>query len=429
MPTLPRRAWLVLGGDALSAIGTGMTLPFLVIYLHNVRGISLGVSGAAVSTVALAGFIGNPLGGWMADRVGPRPAVVAGLVVSAAGTVALTLVHEAWQAFPAAAVVGFGVAVVWPAQDSLLAVLVAPEQRPAVFSIRHGTMNAGLAVGGLAAAAIVRDTSASRFVLLYLVDAATFLAFIPVLALLRGAGGRAPSEAGEAAADGGRVGMAAVMRDPVFRRVWLLTAALVALGYAQFNSTFPAFAGRPDGIAAGAIGLVFAANTVAVVGFQLVALRLLAGRRRTTALALTCGCWAAAWACALVAGAAGSSVAAVAGFAVAAVVFALGETFMSPTIEPIVNDLATDELRGRYNGLSTLAWTTGFAAGPVVGGLALGAGREGLFFVGLVVGCALLVLASLRLARHLPANANVIGEGESRPPVDGAVVALTGEMA
>lgn len=58
VPALGRDAWIVLGGDALSGIGTGLTLPFLLIYLHQVRGIDLSVAGLVVATVALASFAG-----------------------------------------------------------------------------------------------------------------------------------------------------------------------------------------------------------------------------------------------------------------------------------------------------------------------------------------------------------------------------------
>lgn len=365
----------MLGGDALSALGSGLTLPFLVIYLHSGRGLSLAASGAAVSTVALAGFVGNPLGGSLADRIGPRRALILGLLVAAAGTLSLIAVHATWQAFPAAALTGLGAAISWPAQDALLAVTVPAEQRSDVFSIRHATMNAGLGVGGLLAAAIVRDGgSVSRFVVLYVVDAATFLAFVPVLLLLPGVGDRPHHEP---EADAVPASVVTVLRDPVFVRLWLLTAALVAVGYAQMNSAFPAFAGRPGGIAPGAVGIAFAANTVGVVAFQLVALRIMGGRRRTTGVMVTAAFWAGAWGVTLVAGAAGGGALAVAVFASAGVVFAVGETFLSPSLAPMVNDLATDELRGRYNGVYTLAWTTGYAVGPVVGGVVLGAGWEG----------------------------------------------------
>ncbi|MDP9250616.1 MAG: hypothetical protein M3O78_04525 [Chloroflexota bacterium] len=62
VPRLPRDAWVVLGGDTLSAVGSGLTLPFLLVYLSRIRDIDLVTAGLAVSTVALAGFAGNPFG-------------------------------------------------------------------------------------------------------------------------------------------------------------------------------------------------------------------------------------------------------------------------------------------------------------------------------------------------------------------------------
>ena len=46
----------MLGADTLSAVGTGLTVPFLVVYLHTVRGLALGAAGLIVATIALAGL-------------------------------------------------------------------------------------------------------------------------------------------------------------------------------------------------------------------------------------------------------------------------------------------------------------------------------------------------------------------------------------
>ena len=37
IPALPRPARVVLGGDFISAVGSGLTLPCLFIYAHQVR--------------------------------------------------------------------------------------------------------------------------------------------------------------------------------------------------------------------------------------------------------------------------------------------------------------------------------------------------------------------------------------------------------
>ena len=59
-------------GALVNAFGNGVVLPFLLIYLHNVRGIPFGLAGTAAAvqwTVALAsGF----LGGTLSDRPGGR---------------------------------------------------------------------------------------------------------------------------------------------------------------------------------------------------------------------------------------------------------------------------------------------------------------------------------------------------------------------
>ena len=95
LPVLPRAAWVVLGGDFVSAIGSGLTLPFLFIYAHQVRDLSYGTAGLVVSVIALASLLGNPVGGAAADRWTPRRALMAGLVVAAAGSAALALARTA----------------------------------------------------------------------------------------------------------------------------------------------------------------------------------------------------------------------------------------------------------------------------------------------------------------------------------------------
>ena len=194
IPALPRPAWVVLGVDFASAIGSGLTLPFLFIYAHQVRHLADATAGLLVATIALASLAGNPLGGALADRCTPRRALMAGLAVAAAGSAALAAARTAAELFAAAGLLGLGVSVIWPAQDALLAALAGPAHRSAVFAVRHACLNAGLGLGALAAAAAVSVTHPATFTAVYLADAATFLAFVPVLARLRAAAQPASQE-------------------------------------------------------------------------------------------------------------------------------------------------------------------------------------------------------------------------------------------
>jgi MFS family permease len=314
-------------------------------------------------------------------------------------------VSGAWQAIAAAAVVGFGASVAWPAQDALLAAVVDPAQRSSVFAVRHATLNLGLAVGGLLAAAVVDVARPGTFEAIYLLDAVSSLVVVPVLYAVPVLGVR---PRGAPAVGAAPKGYRAVLRDPVFRRVWLLMALLVLVGYGSFNGALPALATGPGGLPASAVGLVFAANTATVVVAQLLVLRVAGGRSRSGAVAVLACAWGVTWLAVLGATLSGGDTAALALFCVAAVVFALGETLLSPTMPAIANDLAPDALRGRYNGAFVLAWTTGFFAGPFVSGLLLGAGRDEVLLGGLVAGCAAAAAGALRLGRHLPGHANRI---------------------
>jgi MFS family permease len=365
----------------------------------------LDVAGLAVACIALAGFAGNPLGGWLSDRLGARRTLMVGLALSVAGSGAMCLVEAEWHAFAAAAAVGLGAAVCWPSQDTLLATLVPPEQRSSAFGVRYATMNVGLAAGALLAGLLV-DGSTGRFQLLFALQVAAFAAFGLILLRIAAPGRARPAL--DTAARGARAGFRHVLRDGTFRHVWVLTALLVVVGYAQSGVFLPAFATGEGEIALGLLGLLLAVNALTVAAAQLVSLRLLRGRRRTRGLLLTCGCWALAWLVALAAGHAGGGAAALGAFAAAMALLAVGETLLSPTLPPLVNDLAPEQLRGRYNGMYTMAWTTGFAAGPAIGGGALASGLATPLLLGLVAGCVVAALGTLRLERRLSPAANLV---------------------
>src|SRR6266516_3937652 len=341
-----------------------------------------------------------------------RRALMAGLAIAAAGSVALALAQTAAALFGAAGLLGLGVAVSWPAQDALLASLVGPADRSAVFSVRHASMNAGLGLGALGAAAVVSVTHPGTFVAVYLADAASFLAFLPVLARL----GRRPQHpSGPRRVSQRRIGFREILRDKAFLRVWALTALIVTVSFGQSQSCFAGYATRPGGIDTHGLSLAFAANTLTVVGSQLFVLRRLTRHRRTTGAALAAAAWAASWAVAIVGGHLGGGAAADVAFAAAMAIFALGESLLSPTLSAIINALAPPGAAGTYNGLGALAFTTGFLIGPAGGAAALGAGWGTGLFAALVLACALAGVAALRLDRHLPPGANQIPAPASFP--------------
>jgi len=80
-PGLSRSLWILLSGSFANALGNGIVFPFLLIYLHNVRGIGLGTSGLILAASSLAGLVGGPASGALIDRVGPRFVLSAAMIL------------------------------------------------------------------------------------------------------------------------------------------------------------------------------------------------------------------------------------------------------------------------------------------------------------------------------------------------------------
>jgi MFS family permease len=409
IPNLPRRAWTVLAGDAFSALGSGFVLPFLIVYLHEVRHIDIEIAGLVLSTFAVSSLLFAPVTGTLVDRFGARRTLISSLIVLAVSVLAYALVRATWHAFFASGLFGIGISMMWPSIHSVLSSVVEPHQRSSVFSVHYATLNAGIGIGGITGGLLLDLNNPGTFEALFAFDALTFLAFAGLLLRLKGVG--AVHEDGGSNPGSYR----AVVGDKLFVRIFVLTTLLVTLGYAQLESAFPAFARDAGEISPEALGLAFGANTFTIVAAQLVVLKKLTSKRRTRALTVLCALWGASWAVTLGSGSLPAGVLASSGFALAMVLFALGETLVSPTLPAIVNDLATDATRGRYNAGYSFAFSLGNVIGPAIAGVALGSGLDVALFVGLIAGCGAAAWMALRLERHLPPSLNRMAEVNQEP--------------
>lgn len=84
-----------------------------------------------------------------------------------------------------------------------------------------------------------------------------------------------------------------------------------------------------------------------------------------------------------------------------AAVFGLGEVFQSPAMQPLLNAVSTDALRGRYNALSGMMFSLAFVLSPALSGLLIGNGLGRLWIAGLCAGALGAPLLLLDLRRRL----------------------------
>ncbi len=385
-------------GVALSALGSGLTLPFLFVYLSVVRDLPTATVGLVLAAMGVVGLVTTPLCGTLVDRLGPRPVLLAATAIEATGTVLLSQVHTVRDAFAVTAVLALGHSFMWPAANSMVPRMVAPELREHVFGLSFMLLNAGLGVGGLLSSLLVDTDRPRTFEVLYLLDGLTFLGFAAVVLTLPPATGRPPARPEHEPLTLG--GWREVLADRTLLRVAATMLLLLTFGYAQLESGFAAYVVEVAGLPEWILGPAFAANTAAIVSCQLLALRLIQGRRRTRVLAAVAIVWAFAWALVAAGGLLPTALAAVL-VIVGLGVFGLGETLFSPIHPVLVNELATEHLRGRYNALGASTWTIAMILGPAIAGLLIGHGLAVLWVLATVGGSLGSAALFLRLRRHL----------------------------
>jgi len=399
-----RDARRILLGTLFSAVGRGLTLPFLFIYLHEVRGIAAGAVGLLVGWTGVISLALSPVLGSLVDRFGARRVVLPLLAIEAAGTASLAFVDSAATAFAALTVIAIGLAGIWSGQTTILASLVDDNERQRVFGLSFTLLNLGIGIGGIIGGVLVDPARPGTFQAIYLADGVSYLAPVLILLSLPHVGRRVIAEAPADASDTrGAGGYLQVLRDGTFVRFFLFGLVLITFGYAQMEVGYTAFSRVVAEVPAGVLGIAFAGNTVVIVVAQLFVLRWLEGRSRTRALALAALIFALSWAVLAGAGIAGTAAPAlaIAGVIACLVIFAVGETLMSPVMPAITNALATDELRGRYNALGSMTWGLSAVVGPVAAGPLIGGGHAFTWVALVITGCVLAAGLALMLRRRL----------------------------
>ncbi|MFF8814380.1 MFS transporter [Streptomyces pactum] len=394
-------------GNALSAFGNGFTVPFLFIYVAQVRDLGAGIAGMALAALAVAALVVLPFTGRVIDRRGPLPVVLAGSIAAAIGALVLGVVGTAPLVIAAAGLLGAGFAVIQPALATLIVWCSTTRTRSRAFAMQFFLNNLGLGIGGLFGGLLVDPEHPSSFVRLFAIEAAMFLVLAVTVATVRlpkgyGAGAEVP--AGERSKGGSR----AVLRDRAMVQLCVLGFVMFFACYGQFESGLSAFAVEVTRISPAMLGTALAANTAAIVLTQFVVLKLVEGHRRSRVIALVGLIWTVAWLFAAFSGLVhGSHAIALSAIISTYALFGIGEAMLSPTVAPLVADLAPSSLIGQYNSAFALVKQLALAVGPAVGGLLAGAGWY-VAYIAMLVICSLgISVLALRMGRRLtPAQDN-----------------------
>jgi len=387
----------------VACVGNGLTLSLFVIYLHNVRHFSTSFATLLLALSAVVGLASAPLWGSMTDRVGPLPVLLFASVAEAASLVVWSLAHTKEQATLAALLIAVFGGAGWGPMSTMLSRLVAPERRQRAFGVNFMLVNLGIGFGGLVSAVVVNLRHPDTFVSLYLFNAGVTIVAGVLYLRLRAHGGpiKEHLEDPVKSAEGWRD----VLGDTRLLRYMGAAILLMLGGYGSLDAGLSLFVVNNLHLSVHVIGVIFFFNTTTIVLAQLGVLNKIEGRSRTRILGVVALSWFVFWVI-LSAALALPAAATIPALCLAMIIFALGETMLQPVGSAIINEIAPEHLRGRYNAAAGLAWGVSGTLAPAITGLyfSLHGGNWWPLGTGLtaLVGGALMV----NLRRHISARAD-----------------------
>ncbi len=386
---LPRAFWALWVCQLVNRLGS-FVQPFLVLYLTHDRHLSAGTAGAVAAAVGAGTVAAQLAGGWLADRVGRRLTMLICFFGTAAALILLGSARAMVMIWVAAFLVGLLGDLFRPAVQATVADMLQPGKRVRAYGLLFWAINLGFSVSTVSAGVL----ASIGYGLLFWLNAGTsVIAGVVIWAMV-------PESRPVLDEDAPRRPLLAVaLHDTVF-----LLMILIQIGYAtiyfQGYSTLP-LAMAADGLPSQTYGLVIALNGVVIVLIQpflgkwLVKMdrpKLLSASMLVVGLGFGLGAVVHSWW----------------GYGLSVVVWTIGEIGFAAVIGAVFADLAPVDLRGRYMGLSGMAFGVGTVIGPLAGTNAL----EHLGPTVTWIGCALLGVVifigqySLAPALHARAAAN-----------------------
>ena len=265
-PLAVRSFRLLAGGQFTSTIGDfcyAVALPWLVLSTHG--GVIL--LGTVLACYGVPRTVLIPVGGVLADKVGPRTLMLAADVIRCVLVAVLAVLaarHLASLAAlgPIAALIGAGEGLFLPASYAIMPSLLDGEQLTAGNAISTAAVQAGSLLGPAVGGALVAATHASTAA--FAVDAASFAVSALTLALIPRRAAQAEVAEAEGTTDAGQGGVLALLRrSRVLQVILVVVVAANLAGGGMSDVALPALAHARFGAAGyGALLVCFAAGAV-----------------------------------------------------------------------------------------------------------------------------------------------------------------------
>lgn len=363
---------------------------FLSMYLVSDMHVSAGVAGTIVSMYGFGGIFGCLYGGALSDRFGRPAMIVIGNLGSAAMLVLLAFIGNPWIMAIALLVYGAISSMPTPAVAAYVSDVVPFRKQKRAYSLQTWAANFGFAIGPIIANQLVKISYALMF---YAEAAVLVFATILMIVFFKEVGlGKRPrgevalaraSQSAESAAGNAvehAVKQTGESQRPQRFSVWrsyrracadgalmsmVVLMFLYTLAYYQIVSGLP-ISMTQIGLGTDEYSSLLTINGGLLCLLQIPAIGLFQRMSNTRVLVLGMSITAVGYAFQI---GANSWVA----FAIATVLWTLGELGTFPIAATTVANIAPKDVRGTYQGLYNLVWSLSNAFSPLVGGWILNA--------------------------------------------------------
>lgn len=351
----PRQFWLLFSGNLVSTIGMSMIWPFMIIYVSEKLELPLTAVASLLTINSVMALAASFAAGWMADRIGRRGVMIAGMALHATVYLFFTRAESIGFFAVLMAVSGFVSPIYRVGVDAMVADLIPQEKRVDAYALLRMGNNVGVAIGpsigGFLATQSYNIIFACAAIGLYLYSLLTIL-FVKETKPADCIGTAQPQERFG--------GYGKVLKDRIFMAI-CTGFTINTIGASLIFVLLAVYAKEQFGVPESQFGFIMATNAAMVILFQVFVTRV--SKRFPTYRVMTLG--AVFYTLGIGSVALGSGFI---GFMASIIIMTCGELLLVPTTTTQVANLAPPEMRGRYMSIYGLSWGIASGIGPVFGG-------------------------------------------------------------
>ncbi|MDA3871545.1 MAG: MFS transporter [Candidatus Marinimicrobia bacterium] len=354
-----KRLWILMSGMAISAMGFGAIVPFLSIYFHSTKGISMSAVGTFFLVASVARAFSQTIGGELSDHIGRKKILLwsqfsrAVIMVSTGYAVFLDMNY--WAIAGIIFLNYLLASSFFPVTSAMIVDLLPEEDRAEGFAIMRTAINFGWGMGP----AIGGFLSVFGFEYLFYFTALSSL--VSGLLILFNI------EETNVFIKKSNKKLSYLFTNIKFSKyliIFLISTIFLYLTWGQFVSTLSVFMNDNIKLTHKNIGYIYTYNGLLVILFQIYISRKV--KKYNMFLIIIIGSLFFFLGYSLL-GFAESFL----GIMIFVTIFTFGEMLAGPTGNTIISNMSPKGQYGRYQGLYGLFTTTGWSLGPFIGGICI----------------------------------------------------------